>query len=385
MRKLTILLLLLGTIPPAFAANPVTVEMVDQLLIYAHGKSDAKVAEQLFDLELTERVSPATLERWEAELPGPKSRQAMIELADASMFLRLPPELIPGSPAPGRDAQDSLLALAKTYVEDSIPKLPNFFATRNTIRFSDEPPKVNSVTMVSSPYKQMHLLGISSDKAYFREGKEVIVTNADKQETPSPEGLYTRGVFGEAIELVLSDILPSGPVWSHWEGGPDAPLAVFRYAVAQENSHYAVEVTVDLKAAQPSVAYHGEIAIDPGDGAIRRLTAMAELGEQSPMAKADVMVKYGPVEIGGATYICPVQSVSLAVIRTLNNAPNLQRRYGPGTTIPGPSLTKVNDVQFTEYHRFKTQARILTGDDAGGDAPPPASGSAPNPPPNSVP
>ncbi len=74
MRKLTILLLLAGTVPPAFAAKAVTPDQVDQLLTYAHGRSDAKVAEQLFDLELTQRASSARLTRWEAELPGPKSR-----------------------------------------------------------------------------------------------------------------------------------------------------------------------------------------------------------------------------------------------------------------------------------------------------------------------
>lgn len=382
MRKLAILLLLAGTASPAFAANPVTVDMVDQLLIYAHGKSDAKVAEELFDLELTERVSSARLQRWEAELPGPKSRQAMVALADASVFLRLPPEEIPGTPALGRDAQDSLLTLSRTYIEDTIPKLPNFFATRNTTLFSDEPLTINTVTMSNSSYKQMHLVGTSNDKAYFREGKEVIVSNADKHASPSPKGLYTQGVFGEAIELVLSDILPSGPVWSHWEGGPDAPLAVFRYTVPQEKSHYSVKLTEDQGTNQPGVAYHGEIAIDPADGTIRRMTAVAELSATSPMSKADVMVQYGPVEIGGASYICPIRSVSFGVVRTFNSALSLQSRYGPGTVMPGPSVTKVNDVQFTEYHRFRTEARILTGDAAKPDAPPPASGSVPNPPPN---
>ncbi len=382
MRKLAILLLLAGTASPAFAANPVTVDMVDQLLIYAHGKSDAKVAEELFDLELTERVSSARLQRWEAELPGPKSRQAMVALADASVFLRLPPEEIPGTPALGRDAQDSLLTLSRTYIEDTIPKLPNFFATRNTTLFSDEPFNINTITTANSSYKQMHLVGISSDKAYFREGKEVIVSNTDKHASPSPKGLYTQGVFGEAIELVLSDILPSGPVWSHWEGGPDAPLAVFRYTVPQEKSHYSVKLTEDQGTNQAGVAYHGEIAIDPADGTIRRMTAVAELSATSPMSKADVMVQYGPVEIGGASYICPIRSVSFGVVRTFNSALSLQSRYGPGTVMPGPSVTKVNDVQFTEYHRFRTEARILTGDAARPDAPPPDSGSAPNPPPN---
>ena len=81
-RKLSILLFLAGTVPQVSAAKPVTVAKLEQELAYAHGQPDAKVAEQLFDLELTERVSSARLARWEGELPGPKSRQALVELAD---------------------------------------------------------------------------------------------------------------------------------------------------------------------------------------------------------------------------------------------------------------------------------------------------------------
>src|ERR1700722_20597961 len=78
MRKLALLLLLAGTVPPAFSAKAITLEKVDQLLIHAHGKPDAKVAKQLFNLELTERVNSARFARWEAELPGPNSRQALL-------------------------------------------------------------------------------------------------------------------------------------------------------------------------------------------------------------------------------------------------------------------------------------------------------------------
>jgi hypothetical protein len=379
MRKLTFLLLLVAAVSPAFAANPVTVEMVDQLLIYAHGKSDAKVADELFDLELTERVSPAMLERWNAELPGPKSRQAMVALADASMFLRLPPDEIPGNPALGRDAQNSLLALAGRYVEDTIPKLPNFFATRDTALFSDEPLRINTMTVANPQIRQMHLVGNSSDKAYFREGKEVIVADTNKHAPPPPKGLATQGVFGEAIELVLSDILPGGPVWSHWEDGPDAPLAVFRYSVARDKSHYAVENPDGSGSAE--VAYLGEIAIDSTDGSIRRLTAVAQLGGNVHISKADVMVKYGPVQIGGAIYICPVKSVSFAIMHATSSAPNLQGRYGSSTNIPGPSLTEINDAQFTEYHRFRSEVRILTGDETKPDTPS-NSGPAPTPSPS---
>lgn len=379
MRKLTILLLLAGTVPPAFAAKPVTLDKVSQLLIYARGKPDAKLAAQLFNLELTERVSSSRLARWEAELPGPKSRQAVVALADASVFLRLPPEEIPVIPAPGSAAQDSLLALTRNYVTDTIPKLPNFFATRDTTLFSDEAEKINTITLVNSQYQQMHLVGISSDKVYFRAGKEVVVADTNQQVTFSGKVMTTQGVFGVAMELVLADVLPSGLVWDHWEGGADAPLAVFRYALPLEKSHYKVAITDASGSSQPRVAYHGEIAIDPATGTILRLTAVAELGGSSPTTQGDVMVEYGPVEIGGKSYTCPIKSVSLAVMSTYITKPNFQDKFGSESTKAGPPLTKLNDVQFKEYHRFRAETRILTGDDVEPRSTPPAPHSPPNP------
>jgi hypothetical protein len=90
MRKLTLLLFLMGIAFPAFATKRVTVEQLEQVLVAAHGKPDAEVARQLSDLELAERLSSATLSRWEAELPGTEARQALIALADISAFLDLP-------------------------------------------------------------------------------------------------------------------------------------------------------------------------------------------------------------------------------------------------------------------------------------------------------
>jgi hypothetical protein len=392
MKKLALLVLLVGMVPPAFSAKRVSVEKVDRLLIDAHGKPDAKVAKQLFNLELTERVSSARLGRWEAALPGPKSRQALVALADASAFLHLPAEEIPATPAPDRAAQDSLLALARNYVTDTIPKLPNFFATRDTTRFSDEAENIESLTLVNYQYRQLHLVGISSDKVYFRAGKEVVVDNTTQQASFSGKALATQGVFGEAMELILRDVLPSGPVWSHWEGGADAPLAVFRYAVPLDKSHYAVAVPAAPGTSQPSVAYHGEIAIDRANGTILRLTTVAELSGSSRISVGDVMVEYGPVEIGGTSHICPVKSVSLTVARTVNTRPDSQYKLGadstkggsPLTSVndvqsdsdstkAGPPLTKVNDVQFKQYHQFRAEMRIVTGANVKPDPNPSAS------------
>ena len=111
MARLALLLLLAGAALPAFAAKRVTVAELEQLLAAAHGKTDGRVAAQLADLELTERVASATLARWEAALPGRHAREALVALADRSAFLDLPAAELPDSAAPrGNGASGDLVA-----------------------------------------------------------------------------------------------------------------------------------------------------------------------------------------------------------------------------------------------------------------------------------
>jgi hypothetical protein len=181
MKRLISLVLFVGIATPAFPAKPIKLDKLDQLLTHVHGKSDRSVAKQFFSLEVAERISSVRLARWKAELPGPRSRQALVALADASAFLPLPPDEIPAIPALDRAAQDSLLSRTRDYVANAIPKLPNFFATRDAIDFSDETENVESMTLVDYHYQQMQPIGTSSEKVYFREGKEVVDDHSAKQ------------------------------------------------------------------------------------------------------------------------------------------------------------------------------------------------------------
>ena len=65
MRKWAILLLLWGIAFPAMAAKIMSIDEMEQLLVKLHGKPDGKVAGELEDAQLTERVNPARLARWE--------------------------------------------------------------------------------------------------------------------------------------------------------------------------------------------------------------------------------------------------------------------------------------------------------------------------------
>src|SRR6478609_5677121 len=140
MRKPVLVLLLASVALPACAAKRVTVEQLEQLLAADRGKPDAKIAQQLANLEITERLSTARLSRWEAALPGPESRRSLLILADLSAFLAPPPAEIPATAIPDLATQRKIMATVASATTKTISKLPDFFATRDTIFFKDTPP-----------------------------------------------------------------------------------------------------------------------------------------------------------------------------------------------------------------------------------------------------
>jgi VWFA-related protein len=380
MRKLALLLLLAGIALPTFAANRLTVEQLEQLLAAAHGRRDVEIARQLSNLELTERLSTAKLARWEADLPGPEARRSLVTLADESAFLDLPGAEIPATAAPDFAEQRRMMALTVDYVSKTIHQLPNFFTTRDTIRFEDTPQGHQADTTLI-PYEPLHPMGRSSETVLYRDGHEVVDSTPGKRKAPETPtaGLNTLGEFGPILSTVLVDAAQSTLSWSHWEQGAAGPEAVFRYAVPRQKSHYQITFCCvpgdrGSRVFQQFSGYHGEIVIVPANGTILRLTLEADLEPSDAMAKADILVEYGPVEIGGKSYICPVRSVSISQqpAQASNTSENNNFR---GTLIqyaPGALQTLLNDVAFGQYHLFRADVRVLTGNTGETDAPPPA-------------
>lgn len=382
MRNLALLWLLTAVALPAFATKRVTVEKLEQVLDESIRTSDAKLAQQIYDLELTERLSEGRLTRLQTDLPGPLTREALIAVADASAFLDLPARDIPALAAPDPAAQSSMLAHTTDYVHKTISKLPNFFATRETNRFQDTPIAPPLYTESSNTYEPLHEIGRSSATVLYRNGSEVVraeIAKSNKSKSAEHE-LSTRGVFGPILSAVLVDSAKGEVTWSHWEEGPGGLQAVFRYKVPQQASHYSVAFpSEDSELVSPSdryidplpadrgaekarhvPAYHGEIAVNPVDGTIMRLTLVADLKSGDPVIKADLMVEYGPVELGGKTYICPLKSVALSLDHII-----YRMAISSAAAALGAPQLRVNDELFKQYHLFRADAHILTGADEG--------------------
>jgi hypothetical protein len=369
--------LLAGTAVPAFSTKNMTVAQFDQWLTAEHGKSDAKVAEQIPGIELSERASATNLAQWEAESPGPRTRDALIALADASRFLLPPVAELPQRPAPDSTAQQAMLSMALGYVGKTLPKLPDFSATRETMHFEDTPglqliegsAELEPSSQENSdrygdhgespqtprflPSEPIHFVAQSEVVVTYRNGLEVPrdVPNAEAVKLQAAEGLSTSGEFGPILSVIVGDATRSDVQWGYWEQDSAMTEAVFRYSVPQDHSHFTVELPQAKQMVTFSSPYHGEIAIDPATGSILRLTLISDPPPPYQQVRIDSTVEYAPVVIGARTYICPVKGVVISKIPVIGEMTDA--KHAPHMK------TRLNDVSFTNYHVFRADAKIL--------------------------
>jgi hypothetical protein len=338
--------MLAATAMPAFGAKSLSLEQFDQLLIAERGKSDSKVTRQIAKVELTERATAAQLARWETEFPG--ARNALIALADSSQFLPLSPVGMLRDPSPSLDTQKRMLSMAIDYVGKVMLKLPDFFATRETLHFES--------TQISIEGPPLHFAGRSSLVVTYRDGRETQVAPSGSSPKQTVTGLTSTGEFGPILTIVLNDAVHGNLAWGYWEQAT-TPIAVFRYSVPQNESHYTVTFPNRLQTVTLEPGYHGEIALDPATGEILRLTLISDLPPRYRQVRAAMMVEYAPVTIGSGTYICPIQGVALSTFEVAGST-NLSLSSLP-VSGPGVMQTQLNDVSFTHYHLFRAETKIL--------------------------
>ncbi len=103
------------------------------------------------------------------------------------------------------------------------------------------------------------------------------------------------------------------------------------------------------------------MALNPDTGAIMRVVINADLDEERdpdvPLIRSQLMVEYGPVELGGKTHICPQRSVTISRGRSEREL----HEWGMVFSLYSYFETMISDVTFGGYHKFGAEARILPG------------------------
>ncbi len=354
------------------AGRAVSVAQLEQLVSALHDKSDSEQALQLSELTLTERLSDLRSQRLIGDLRGGKARQALLTLADSSAFLDLPGDEIPTDPPPEHANQQRLSSMALQYLNKTVPNLPNFYATRTTEHFQENPSFDKGDLKI--PHQPLHLAGTEKDTVSYRSGYEVSESTGGRSKRRKSDEPYlvTYGSFAPILRGALDSIVShTSLTWSRWEKIAGRSVAIFRYAIPEGQSSYdtggcCLPDGDGTGAFRSRVGYHGEIAVDPDTGAVLRLELVFDLNSTTPLIVSEILVEYGPVDIGGKTYICPVKSVSISRGRsvvvfseTLNARPRNQWRESFRTY--GPYATMMNDVTFESFHLFHADSRMLTG------------------------
>jgi hypothetical protein len=350
------------------APEKITVKGLEQALSAAGGKSDEEMALTLSRLELTERLSGTRSTRLKANLPGEKSQQALLILADQSAFLPPPDDEVVQDAAPDAAATRQMLVQIVNYVNNTLRQLPNLMAVRETTSFEDRPASdsLESTGVVSLSYLPIHFVGKSNVAVTYRDRKEVVDEAATKsmKKSGTVSGMTTSGEFGPFLSSVVGDALKGKITWKRWEQGANAKLAVFNLEVPSDKSNYYVKFccvpngdSKDQQLFSERASYRGEITFNPADGSILRLIIEAEMPPKGVVPDAGISLEYGPVEIGGKTYICPTKSTSVLQAHTETQQGMISR-----THFNGEAKTYLNDVEFTQYRRFGSETHILTGD-----------------------
>jgi hypothetical protein len=370
----------------AAARHDAPVDEIERIIAEGSTLDDRELAHRLGEMNPTQRLTSARHKQLAAQLRGKASTEVLLALYDLSQFQDLPPAGLPQDTRPDQGEQGKILQSAVEFAARTIRKMPDLFATRQLARYQELVSVGGAVQPAIVENRPYRLIDRSTSVVRFREGSEVVEADSGNRPGDSREGLDTWGIFGPALESILADMLNSRIGWKQWEDSPYGRLAVFRFAVPEDTSHYEVRFCCYLDqnglpgyfSANPG--YHGEVAINPRTGAVMRLVTQADLKANSnvpamqsglvPVLRSDVQVDYGPVNIAGREYICPLRAVSVMTSWTLGLHGPLKVYTGQKTGSKAvhqamereehSRVTAINQAEFTNYHVFRSEMRIVS-------------------------
>jgi VWFA-related protein len=328
------------------------------------------LAAKLDGLELTERLSSGQLAEWRNHLHGKQAKAALTALGDQSLFLAPPATEIPDRAPPDDAMQHQIIARAEASLDNVIPTLPDFVADATTTKYEEPSTKGDDAWKTAPTNLSLVQTVVERDSLFYQKGKqEQTLEKLSGKRIAGRNDLNYAGIFGPILRFVLEDVRRGNSklIWTRWERSGPQTVAVFRYSVRAENPKYGVLFCclVDGSTFETLPEHHGELAIDPDTGAILRITVESkpgwiretDLSPLRPVFTSNMMVEYGPVNIGGTSFICPLRSVVVTRERTVKPI----NFWGINFAVYGPYQTLLNDTAYANYHKFGSEMRMLPG------------------------
>jgi hypothetical protein len=344
MKRLGWILVFLVAASPAWAVKKMTVQQLHDLLVSLQQarKTDAEVAVELKQVELSEELTSSEIGALLGYFPGPLATEQISILEARSDVLAPPPTDLPTAPAPDAAAQKALLDKTIDYAAKTYAQLPHLTASKVTMRYQDnmEAPVAGSGKDLSPTWadpnqgtvnKFIHYIDFTQTPIESRNGAEMASKVKDK--TPwGANGKIALFGSGPALGAVVQEAQAAGKLtWLRWETVNGKQTAVYSFAVDKKKSHYAVDyccfpdtdrvggtnsvianttqIYSDWKDVKATVPYRGELFIDPQTGAIDRLVIKADFKPSDVIHLEETRIDYSPVTVGGNVLILPVRTI----------------------------------------------------------------------------
>ena len=150
---------------PRAGIEKVTVAQLEQLV---HAQTD--LPRRLANLELTERLVTHRLDTLLKEIHGERERQALTADADLSIALAPPPDDIVNRPPPPLEEQRAILQRTFDYLQNAIPKLPDFYASRNTVHNEEAAERDSESWKMPHQDQTLHFANEGHTTVLYRKG-----------------------------------------------------------------------------------------------------------------------------------------------------------------------------------------------------------------------
>lgn len=326
---------------PCWAAKKMTVQQLKDMLASDQKSqmSDADVAAQLKDVELTEELTHATMDSFKPMVPGQLTTEQLFVIEVRSAVMPPPASEIPSTPAPDAAKQKAILDKATEYAK-TYAQTPALAATRTLRRFQDSAKQdqpalgshgANAVLAVT--YSPIRYTAADDVTVTFKNGAEQNPLAGDKTRW-GDNGMIA--LLGQSPDpaTVLQEAQEAGKIsWLRWETVNGHDLAVFSYSVDKKKSHYAVnyccfpetgqagemslrgqqvgggagnyQTNANWKPFKSTEAYRGQIYVDPETGVVYRLITEVEFKGSDPIKVENQRIDYGTETIDGKKLVVP--------------------------------------------------------------------------------
>jgi VWFA-related protein len=266
--------------------------------------------------------------------------------ADASSSLPRIPSLPAGSlsitfptnsvarPAPAE--LESILVDATKFAIDYSDSLPNFMCEQVTSRSTDK--SGNGVWKRKDKITEL-LTFVEHEERRTKLTEEQDGLKSQRDNGASSRGMSSSGEFGTMLKSIFEPSSKAEFQWKETGVLGDETVQVFDYRVSRQNSTFALQ---EKNTAQMVVVgFHGQVYIDSATRGVRRVTQVADdVPEKFPIRASSVSVDYDYVSINDHDYLIPVS----AQIMTSRGRRNLS----------------LNEIEFRNFRRFGSNARVLT-------------------------